>query len=544
MEVPLAEWLGRFEAERCEPAFVARGLTTVQLVCEAGLSDSDLTALGVDKLWQRSALLSGVIETAREASAMQDEGWADFGDDGGGGGGGGGGDDLLSFAEPSPEPQPTLGSMLGDDAWSSQEQQQPSFSLSFDVVAEQPKPGSPGRQGGGMVDLFVGDSGESTTQARPRYRVAHKAVVRAGFEANSTHVGGLAPGDVFTPLEERLNEEGISRVRFAGGWLSKTTADGTVALEPTDAAETTAQATSTAPLAQQPPSPGLRLEPAAQPGGVAASPAERHADQLLSGIDMLLAELGDDDDDSPLDPSRRASGFVSPTSPPGIGGGSPASAASPPQIGSPLGSPPQGAAPTPSSGGEYRDALGRLAADGTRLVKGSVSTSASVVRAIDGKLGGHGEQVVRGLDERLAVGETARLVAGSIQEKREAVRELDESYHLTEKGKEGVRKGLAVSSQVGKAGMSAAAPVASRAQQLTMDGLELTREGIDLTREQLKALRAKIMSLRDKEQQDESAASRLEALETMFRRSPRAAAAALAEAGKQQPCSRIRMLGC
>ena len=38
MEVPLAEWLGRFEAERCEPAFVARGLTTVQLVCEDTLS--------------------------------------------------------------------------------------------------------------------------------------------------------------------------------------------------------------------------------------------------------------------------------------------------------------------------------------------------------------------------------------------------------------------------------------------------------------------------------------------------------------------------
>jgi hypothetical protein len=539
MDEALADWLGRFDAEALEPKFRARGLTTVEEVCAAKLSADDLIALGVEPLWRRSSVLSGIAEANRDKKAMADEGWADFGD-GGGGGGATGQESLLSFADaagtPAPAPAGGLIDLLGGDSFTTQEQSPPKFQLSFNVVEASPesKSKSPPK-GSGMVDLFMGDNGPSTSAAQPHYRVVCKAMVSSGFAKDSSPLGGLEVGDVFRPQEERLNEQGIARVRFGGGWVSKVASDGTCLLEPTSDPVTTTVATTTLAVSPQP----LRLEPTVS---TSSRDADRHADALLSGIDDLLAELGEDE--SPTDYSLKGqTGF----SPPGFGGGSPSpTGRSPPRIGgsspgrggSPggLGSPPGVGSPDliGGFGGEFTDTLGRIVTDTANLTVGVVRGSTQAVRALDGKLGGHGEHAAQVLDQRLAVSQTAHLVSESAHEKAARLKEFDESHHLTSTvatvGKEGVRKGLTLS----KAGVEKAAPVAEKVGHFSAEGLsttkQLTMDGIDLTKEQLRALRDRIVALRNGGRlADEEKANRLLQLETMFRRSPRAAAAALAE---------------
>jgi hypothetical protein len=78
-----------------------------------------------------------------------------------------------------------------------------------------------------------------TKLAKPHYRVAARAVVRSGHWLDSDYRFNLEVGEVLAPLEERLTD-GVPRVRFAGGWVSRTARDGTAMLQPTDAPVSTA----------------------------------------------------------------------------------------------------------------------------------------------------------------------------------------------------------------------------------------------------------------------------------------------------------------
>ena len=63
-----------------------------------------------------------------------------------------------------------------------------------------------------------------------RYKCVRRSVIRAGFEMDSDKAGTLEKGTVIEVLEERVNAEGITRVRFAGGWTSLVTGAGLVVL--------------------------------------------------------------------------------------------------------------------------------------------------------------------------------------------------------------------------------------------------------------------------------------------------------------------------
>ena len=59
-----------------------------------------------------------------------------------------------------------------------------------------------------------------------------RAVVRSAFEMNSKAAGKpLKIGQVITALEAKVNEKGITRVRYEDGWISEKAGDGTVLLE-------------------------------------------------------------------------------------------------------------------------------------------------------------------------------------------------------------------------------------------------------------------------------------------------------------------------
>eukprot|EP01048_Picozoa_sp_COSAG05_P023501 COSAG05_NODE_5118_length_1259_cov_2.481034_1_plen_68_part_00 len=49
------------------------------------------------------------------------------------------------------------------------------------------------------------------------YQCIQKSLVRSGFEMTSDRVGALDRGAVILSLEERINEKGITRVRFQQG---------------------------------------------------------------------------------------------------------------------------------------------------------------------------------------------------------------------------------------------------------------------------------------------------------------------------------------
>ena len=134
MAESLTEWLSRFDAERFEPAFHAKGLTTVQGLLDAKLSDGDLNAMGIAPLWKRTSILSGLAQVAQDAASSSATGWADFGEPGGGGGGTAQqATNFFSMAAPAPQPAPDLFGMLGDGAFTDKEEDR-SVKLSFGIV--------------------------------------------------------------------------------------------------------------------------------------------------------------------------------------------------------------------------------------------------------------------------------------------------------------------------------------------------------------------------------------------------------------------------
>ena len=65
-----------------------------------------------------------------------------------------------------------------------------------------------------------------------KYILRQRAVVRDGFEMTSKATGtSLKIGQTIVALETKVNEKGITRVRFESGWISEKAGDGTVLLE-------------------------------------------------------------------------------------------------------------------------------------------------------------------------------------------------------------------------------------------------------------------------------------------------------------------------
>ena len=115
------------------------------------------------------------------------------------------------------------------------------------VDYEKPAGGWP--SGGAPAGGAASSGGEPT-----RYTIKLAAKIREGFEATSRDLGIAPIGQIITELESRVNDKGITRVRYDRGWLSKKTGDGRVILEqlPPDPARPTQPAQ---PAGWQPPAP-------------------------------------------------------------------------------------------------------------------------------------------------------------------------------------------------------------------------------------------------------------------------------------------------
>ena len=63
------------------------------------------------------------------------------------------------------------------------------------------------------------------------YTCLIKSQIRSGFEMDSDKAGVLKKGEVIEAYEERVNDQGTTRVRFARGWVSMAAGNGAVVLE-------------------------------------------------------------------------------------------------------------------------------------------------------------------------------------------------------------------------------------------------------------------------------------------------------------------------
>ena len=84
-----------------------------------------------------------------------------------------------------------------------------------------------------VVNFFDDDSDEplfdlpAPAPAGPKcYVCKRRSVIRSGFEMDSDKAGTLEKGVIIAALEERVNDSGTVRIRFAGGWASKATSTG------------------------------------------------------------------------------------------------------------------------------------------------------------------------------------------------------------------------------------------------------------------------------------------------------------------------------
>lgn len=138
-----------------------------------------------------------------------------------------------------------------------------------------------------------------------RYTVILAAKKRAGFDPTSQDLGIVHVGQVITELESRVNEQGITRVRYSDGWLSVKTGDGRLILEelPPDSGgsmqptepqrgwQPPAPAQQPAQPAQQPPHPGT-WQSAVPPGGSDAEAACRSKYSSMT-VDQLRRQCQD-----------------------------------------------------------------------------------------------------------------------------------------------------------------------------------------------------------------------------------------------------------
>ena len=96
---------------------------------------------------------------------------------------------------------------------------------------------------GGQERLGAEEDQRAASQPRAarRYVTVARAAVRERFESDSAPRRALEVGEEITVIESRVNARGQTRVRFAAGWTSVTSADGATLLEPIDAVESDPQ---------------------------------------------------------------------------------------------------------------------------------------------------------------------------------------------------------------------------------------------------------------------------------------------------------------
>ena len=110
----------------------------------------------------------------------------------------------------------------------------------------------------------------------PYYKCVKKNQARAGFEMDSGKAAVAAPPMVIEVIESKVNDAGVLRIRFSGGWVSERTASGIVCWqglseEDALALEDELEARNQAPGAAVP-APGPAPAPAPEP---APAPAPR-----------------------------------------------------------------------------------------------------------------------------------------------------------------------------------------------------------------------------------------------------------------------------
>ena len=183
--------------------------------------------------------------------------------------------------EPSPQPAPApaaVGGLFGDDDADDDEgglfdtpDPTPAAPAPAPVPAPAPDPApepapepapAPAEESGG---LFDDDDGLFDTPAAPapaapepaptpaptpatavdaaqRYRCVKKSQIRAGFGMDSDKAAVMTVGDVIDVISAKVNEAGVLRVQFSGGWVSEKTAAGDLCLTAETAEEPAATA--------------------------------------------------------------------------------------------------------------------------------------------------------------------------------------------------------------------------------------------------------------------------------------------------------------
>ena len=83
------------------------------------------------------------------------------------------------------------------------------------------------------------------TKKLPKYVIKKDQRIQSGFETTSIETGStsLKIGQVITAIETKVNDKGITRIKFTDGWISEKAEDGTVLLSSTEGGDNTAEET-------------------------------------------------------------------------------------------------------------------------------------------------------------------------------------------------------------------------------------------------------------------------------------------------------------
>lgn len=83
--------------------------------------------------------------------------------------------------------------------------------------------------------------GTASASSAVKYKATVNGLVREGFAMTTKKAGTLRKGSIIEALETKVNDKGVTRVRFdngqTAGWASTKAGDGTVLLEPVGAAQ-------------------------------------------------------------------------------------------------------------------------------------------------------------------------------------------------------------------------------------------------------------------------------------------------------------------
>ena len=100
------------------------------------------------------------------------------------------------------------------------------FQVSLELISDSKARSESTRPPADVEDL------SAAANAAARYKCVKRSQVSAGFEMDSDKAGTVVVGDVIAVIEARVNENGVLRVCFDGGWVSEKTSAGELCLEP------------------------------------------------------------------------------------------------------------------------------------------------------------------------------------------------------------------------------------------------------------------------------------------------------------------------